>query len=414
MESDEQLYVTDRARLRQRLPWLHLFRAFRIAFAPKPILLAIAAVLLIDAGQQVIRMMPFSTGDTSTYREWANAFDEEARQSMAVDPERFATDTVRSLSGAAIHGDKIIRPLWTIVSPGRSLFLRGNSWAQDATAWSKLLWALIVWSLFGVAIARTAALRFAADASLSLRESLRFSIQKLASSLGAPLLPLVGVFLLWMLCLALGLFGRIPMVGPAVVGVLWGIPLLLAGLMTVVLLAIAASWPLMLSSVGTEDADAFDAFSRVFSYLFSRPWYALWLAVVALFYGSLLLAFLATMIEILLPLSEWAVASGMGEGRLRDMRLGGGDSIGLATGGVYIWDRVVGLALVGFATSYFWSATTIIYFLLRKSVDAISLDSVSLPRAEPTPESEEDALPLVGVAAAEQREQQDELASGSE
>ena len=121
----------------------------------------------------------------------------------------------------------------------------------------------------------------------------------------------------------------------------------------------------------------------------------------------------ATVVEILLPLSEWAVASGMGHVRFRDMLIGGGDSISLSTAAMHIWSRVVGLALVGFATSYFWTATTISYFLLRKSVDAMPLDAVSQRCEEPTPETEE-ALPLVGVAAADQRDQEDEPAKGSE
>ncbi|MBX3436979.1 MAG: hypothetical protein KF861_05780 [Planctomycetaceae bacterium] len=402
MESDERFFVADRVRLRQWLPWLHLFRAFRIAFRVRPIVLGAVAVLLVDAGRQLIARMPFATRLASN-REWAHLLDETARRSIAVDPVEFSIRPWSVLARNADHGLELIQPLWTIVSPGRLLFERGQSWAHAATAWSDVLWALIVWSVCGVAIARMAALRLATDSGPKLRESLGYSFSKLPSSMGAPLLPMVGLLVLWLICLVGGLLGRIPSVGPVLIGLTWGIPLLLAGFMAVILLVIAVGWPLMLGSVATEDADAFDAFSRVWSYVFGRPWYALWMVMVGLVYGSLLLSFVVTVAGIVLPLSEWAVASGMGDERVERLLIGGGESIGFATSAVLMWRRLVGLLLVGYAVSYFWTTTTIIYFLLRQSVDAIPLTAVSTRIAASTNPSEK-TIPLVGVAAAEQRE----------
>ncbi|MGD9857036.1 MAG: hypothetical protein AB7U20_18965 [Planctomycetaceae bacterium] len=403
MDNDEHFFPSDRVRLRQRLPWLHLFRGFRIAFRGRPLLLGIVAVLLIDAGHQMIGIMPFATGTSTAGREWIDAFDESQRRSIAVDLELLSAQPIGVLQDAARHGADVVRPLWTIVRPARVLFERGHSWAQVAAAWTEVLWALLVWGVFGVAIARLAAMRFATDNSPPLRDSLRYSFSKLVSSLAAPLLPMLGVFVLWMICLAAGLFGRIPGIGPALVGVAFGLPLLLAALMTLIVLVVAAGWPLMLSSIGAEDADGFDAFSRVYSYLFSRPWYSLWLAVAALIYGSLLLTFLVTATEVLVPVSEWAVASGMGSDRVEQLLTGGGETIGVATSAVHVWRRMLGLVLVGFVTSYFWTATTIIYFLLRQSVDATALDAVSQRGIEPMTKPK-DSMPLVGMAAAEQRE----------
>ena len=60
--------------------------------------------------------------------------------------------------------------------------------------------------------------------------------------------------------------------------------MMLAGLaMSLILLGLAVGWPLMLASIAIEDADAFDAFSRVYNYLFARPWYALFLTLLTLF-----------------------------------------------------------------------------------------------------------------------------------
>jgi hypothetical protein len=53
------------------------------------------------------------------------------------------------------------------------------------------------------------------------------------------------------------------------------------------------------------------------------------------------------------------------------------------------------LLVVGFVYSYFWSSATIMYFLLRHSVDANDFDEVFTDDAEETDE----LLPLVGTAA---------------
>ena len=59
---------------------------------------------------------------------------------------------------------------------------------------------------------------------------------------------------------------------------------------------------------------------------------------------------------------------------------------------------MVGLMMVAFVYSYFWSASTIIYFLLRQSDDATDLDEVYLPDEQ----ERDELLPLVGVAASDQ------------
>src|SRR5690606_28636082 len=146
----------------------------------------------------------------------------------------------------------------------------------------------------------------------------------------------------------------------------------------------------MLASIAVEDADAFDAFGRIYNYVFARPWYLLFLIVLMLLYGSALLVFAATLLTATNTLAEWAVGSGL-TGVVSEF---GGQAI--AT-----WQNIGQLILHGFVVSYFWSATTIIYMLLRKSEDATPLDAVTLPSTAPPGDQE---LPLVGIPAAEKRE----------
>jgi hypothetical protein len=46
---------------------------------------------------------------------------------------------------------------------------------------------------------------------------------------------------------------------------------------------------------------------------------------------------------------------------------------------IVFWTNCVRALAFGFIFSYFWSASTVIYFLLRRQVDATELDEIFMP-----------------------------------
>ena len=64
-----------------------------------------------------------------------------------------------------------------------------------------------------------------------------------------------------------------------------------------------------------------------------------------------------------------------------------------------LWLDVLGIVQRGVSVSIFWSAITVIYFLLRQSEDGTPLDQVYI--SDPLPKAE--SLPVVGVAASPQQ-----------
>jgi hypothetical protein len=284
----------------------------------------------------------------------------------------------------------ILHPVTAHATSASALFRAGGGVTGAATAMTCLLLCLLVWSLCGVGIARMAAVRFAVAQPVRLREAIAYAGRKLGSSTGSVIVPLLGVLSLWFAGLVLGLLGNIPGIGGAIVGIGWGLAMLAGLAMALILLGLAVGWPLMLASIAVEDADAFDAFGRIYNYVFARPWYLLFLVVLMLLYGSALLVFAATLLTATNTLAAWAVGSGL-TGVISEF---GGQAI--AT-----WQNIGRLILHGFVVSYFWSATTIIYVLLRKSEDATPLEAVTLPQMVPPGDGD---LPLVGIPAAEKRE----------
>ncbi len=413
---EEQFYPNSRAEMLRRWPFLQLFRAFRLSIDPRKMAIGALAAVLLATGQGLLdqsSLAPVSVTDepsASTAWPW---------ETPIVDPELppaifrgTLQDPFASVVASLSAGLTLLSPLRSVVEPGARLFATGNSWPDVAYSWTQLLFALAVWSLCGGGIARIAALQFAQHRGPSLREAMGYSIRKFGSAFSAPLLPVAFIFVFWLACLIVGLIGRIPGIGETVAGVLWFIPLLCGIALAVILLFIAAGWPLMICTVSVEGTDGFDGLSRSYDYLLSRPWYALSLVLAMLAYGSIVIVFVLGVATLGVNLAEWGVSSGMDDAAVQGLTSGSppvlesnpvvpeaSETSLFGRTAVTFWLQLLALLLWGFVYSFFWSSATIIYFLLRQSADAMPLDRVYVPAAD-----EPRGPPVVGIPAAERAE----------
>jgi hypothetical protein len=220
-------------------------------------------------------------------------------------------------------------------------------------------------------------------------------------------------------------------------GFLWWLMLILGLLMAVALVGLVG-WPLMSATISTEGTDSWEAVSRSYSYVFQAPWHYLWYAVVAVAYGAVLVFFVGFMGSMTVYLSKWGVSQTplvsvanrepsflfvyapksfewrtlmlkgvvlddgsqvvdpqtgkineeayekyMGRGKKADgTPYEGSDTLTFVNKiGAFlvgIWVFLLFLLILGFGYSYFWSASAIIYFLMRKKVDDAEIDEVYL------------------------------------
>jgi len=378
-------------------PWLHLFRIFRLAVDFQKIMLASTAILMLILGNYLFDSLPFAPANQA---EIPQTF----QRNLQLPPQAYNLGLNRNLSLAqnlsqpirtAIEGRGLLQPMSYFTKPVFTLFQAGAGWSTLAYATTQLIWAIIVWSLFGGAITRIAAIQFAQEEHIGFFAALRFSSKRILSLVSAPLLPFAGMGFFWFLCMLIGLLANIPGAGAIIVSLLWGLAFLFAFVMSLILLITLAGWPLMMTTISVEDSDGFDGLSRVFSYLFGRIWYFLWLVLVTFCYGSLCLFFAELLIQLVSYLSFWGVSWGMGGEETANLFQQNQNSIAstIALG----WQSILRILFSGFIISFFWSANTVIYFLLRKCDDGTPLDHVYN-----TEEEEEQAadLPLAGVAKA--------------
>jgi hypothetical protein len=425
MESPPSLDTTN---FRRVLPWLHLFRAFWIAVDLRKLVLAGTALLLVSGGSWCWDQLFLTSVMTEEQLLARDATRWPWQQSLGYDlrnPDNplgevnsGLRDPWNTLTRIGRNWQIALRPVADVADPVVDLMQgRGVTWMHRADATARLLWGLMVWAVFGGAIGRMAALQFSRDQQVRLGSGLRFSCRNFFNYLYAPLLPLLGMAVLWVFCLVIGVLGRIPGGGPTIVGVTWGLGLACGFLMTVILIGVTAGWPIMFATVNVEATDGFDALSRGFHYVMERPLHYFSYAVFSVAFGAFSIFFVWLAAHLIVHLTTLAVASGMGLEPATQLLVGGpplttSPSLASPTAGdatigrtmVVAWNRGVAVLVLGFVYSFFWTSTTIIYLLLRRSADGKELDEVQLvpePRRDPLATYAPRTEPVAGLTAPE-------------
>ncbi len=265
-----------------------------------------------------------------------------------------------------------------------------------------LAFALAVWALFGGAIHRMAALQAARGEKISVAQALKFSISKFGSFVTAPLLPLAIILGIGVL---MALFSLIVFPMPIIGGLVFFL-LLLGGLaIAFLLVGLVAGGPLMYPTIAVEGSDSFDAISRSFTYVISRPWRSALYGLIALVYGTITYLFVRLFVYLALAGTHffikwfiWWGGQSLGQdadkidvlwiaptfdnlwGTHNWQAMSTLESIGAFF--ISVWVFLLAASVAGYVMSFLASSSTIIYLLLRRQVDATDLDDVYIDEAE--------------------------------
>jgi hypothetical protein len=261
---------------------------------------------------------------------------------------------------------------------------------------------LAVISITGGGLCRIAALQFARDEKPGISEALRFSAKRLSSFFTVPLAPVGIIIFIALFVLILGLIGNIPRVGELIIGISMPLALIAGTLTTIILIGTVAGFNLMFPAIAYDGSDCFDAISRSFSYVYSKPWRMGFYTVISAVYGAICYIFVRFFTFLLLWVTHWFLQFGVwvngskGVNKLTTIwpepsfaGLRGSPnwaaanwSESLAAFLVYLVLLVVVGLLVSFVISFYFSANTIIYALMRNRVDKTALEDIYTPAAE--------------------------------
>ena len=306
-------------------------------------------------------------------------------------------------------------------------FFKAIGWAiRYHTVYCIIFFAieLAVISIAGGAICRIAALQFARGEKPGLTEALLYSTKKFTSFFTAPLAPVGIIIFIGIFVFLLGLVGNIPRVGEIIVGLGMPLALFAGSLLAVIVIGAVAGFNLMFPAVAYDGSDCFDAISRSFSYVYAKPWRMISYTAVAAVYGSICYMFVRVFGFLALWITHWVLRFGLwannGSNEANkltaiwpkpDFRILFDSGQQQATNWtesvavflVYIFVLIVIGLIVSFIISFYYSANTIIYSLMRKAVDNAAFEDIYmqfdeaevepttnelLPKEEPPSESE--------------------------
>lgn len=377
---------------REVFPAVTLLGALRMSIQLRSLLLAMMAIIGTAAGWRLC-------GELFVDRPAANSVE----PAPAADPEDAAFQATLADNGAwpwerivrapqlrhltsleAWVAQSPILSVWNEISAPFERIYRAEASFTELMYWlCCALWSLLVWSFFGGAISRTTAVAVARQENVNWGPLSSFVRKRMAQYFLAPLFPIMATFLGACFLALVGLIMRLD-VGVAAAGLLWPLVLLGGFTMAFLLIGLFFAWPLMWAAISAEGTDAFGALSHAYSYTYQRPLHYLCYTVVASVLG-LIGWFLVDLFAFwVIQLSEWGVTWGSGAERWQAIKDATQLEGALAWGRWFIvfWTNAVLTLAFAYLFSYFWTSTTVIYFLLRRLVDATEIDEVFLPEEQ--------------------------------
>ena len=379
-------------------PWLILFRTFRPAISMHLLALAFAGAILTPVGWRIgeaIFLSPSVLEDDASLAAQVNVWRRwpGARTPLPRNEGETTLQAMRTIAFPAIFGQMTTAapaspavdvPL-SFVEPFRRMFNPTLTWGKLFYLIVGGVWTCAVWSIFGGAIMRTAAVRLGRDERVGIRQALEFSIKRFPSFFAAPMLPVVGIALMAIPLIAMGWLMKLNF-GVLVAGILWLGVLGTGFLMAILAIGVVFGWPLMWATISTEGTDAFDALSRSYAYTFQRPLHYLFYGFVAAVLGTLGWLLAWGFSEAVVQLSYWGVSWGTGGDRLVEVRnLIGGPAPDGTSGVLWSGSQMIRffIGLVrsvasGYGYSFFFCALSSVYLLLRLNADGEEMDDVYL------------------------------------
>lgn len=401
----------------------HILRTLSIAAQPAKIALAFLAIVgtfflgwLLDA-----MWSPIARVDETAIAAYVAAREEgilyeEPKGELGIFESfrRHERRAILGFLGSVIPG----RPV-PVASPGEELFfgrnyagpvrnlmgmVHGVVWMARVHTVYFVIFAggsLLLWSLLGGAICRLAAMQFARDEQPTARQGLAYARKKWISGfLVAPCFPLLFAAAVLLVMALGGVLLWIPAIGDLLAGILFFLAILGGIFAALLLVGFLLGGSLFWPAVAAEGADGFDSFSRGLAYALSRPLKSLVYAVLLILYAAVCWILVRVFAALALSLTHAAVGWGSSLFGLRT-RDGGATKLdaiwpmggpaalwsspdwtalsgleSISAGLVAFWVMTVVALIWAFLCSFYFSGSTVAYFLLRRDVDLIDLDEV--------------------------------------
>jgi hypothetical protein len=252
---------------------------------------------------------------------------------------------------------------------------------------------LAIWAFVGGCISRRSIQELGTQITSPWTDTVRLVSKRWLSIMWAIAMPIALILVCSLLFMLLGWLSNIPAVGPWIAGLL---------LLPLVVLSVALGWCACVSIIGfplstaaivcEKQADSFDGISRAAAYTFQRP-VTLILAVIA---AEWIGHFAGGIVSIVVNTGFSILARAFSVGSFHTI---------LNMGTFFdAWIACfVPLVVTAFGFSFFWTASSAIYLLLRRDVDHTLFDMIDMDAPVPAKPLPQLASPPEATASPEPR-----------
>ncbi|MDH3583291.1 MAG: hypothetical protein OER86_03665 [Phycisphaerae bacterium] len=466
MSTEEQRTIVKRVDYQTTFRFTRLFECFRLAINPSRLLLALLFIVLVYIGgrvldglwgQQVVEDVEFSqylSQPPDQFAKWQERMADTADGGVFAEVLSLKLGLFQRLVSATVNLDLGFDRLApgsppdmgatpTVIGTLKLMFLSLPSWLWQAHTGFCIVFLVLVlalWALLGGAICRQTVCEAARGQGVGSTESVRFSWKRWVWFIVSPLLPLL-LILLMAFGVALGGLSFNFYVLDIVAGLLFVLALGVGFLMAMLAVGWLGGVHLMYPALVAEGTDGFDAVARSYSYVLARPWRLAAYSLVALVYGAVTYLLLGVFLFLVISLTHSAagawVFSEVGEGAsaqalfplmFPDPEFGNltglsadSDYSGLAWSSkaaatlIMVWVYLVISVLGAYAISYYFSAYSVIYLLLREQTDGTDYSEVYDEPVPPPPAPADKVEPDSGSSESQEgTEAGEDSASGGD
>lgn len=239
---------------------------------------------------------------------------------------------------------------------------------------------VIVLGIGGGTLSRLCACEIATGDKLRLNDGVDFAISSWRPLIFSLVLPLLIAIVLCLFLMVGGLILSLPFLD-VIGGLLYPIALLLGFGITFLLIGYAFGFSLLIPAVACENCDAADAQQRAYHYFLTKPLHLIGYGFVGLVGLAVGFIIASNVGQVLLDITTAAVGM-WSENPAFTASHSAGEVITLswhiefASSLVSFWSAIVGYLVAGYVFANFYSASTIVYMLMRRACDKQELTEV--------------------------------------
>ena len=271
----------------------------------------------------------------------------------------------------------------TLIFEARELFLSTPSILWSDYKLFTILYAIILVIVLGIGggtLSRLCACEIATNQRIRLNDGVDFALSSWRPLIVSLVLPLLIAVILYLALMAGGWLLTLPVLD-VLGGLLYPIALLLGFGITFLLIGYAFGFSLLVPAVACEKCDAADAQQRAYHYFLTKPLHLIGYGFVALIGLAVGFIIVSNVGEMLLNITSaavgmWSDNPAFTASQSASEAIADSWHSEFASSMVSFWRAIVGYLVAGYVFANFYSASTIVYMLMRRACDKQELTEV--------------------------------------